>query len=73
MTIKNCTQLSMFMYVDLWLFTIYYYSIKFQIGQVIYRKLEKMEQIKLQNEQEFLKNNGVEAFKAVKALGQTFV
>ncbi|KAH8288542.1 hypothetical protein KR054_004809 [Drosophila jambulina] len=45
----------------------------FQIGQVIYRELEKREKVKLQNEEEFKEQNGDAAFKAVKALGETFL
>lgn len=45
----------------------------YQIGQVIYRELEKREKIKLENEAKFKEENGETAFKAVKALGETFL
>ena len=45
----------------------------YKIGQLIYRELEKREKIKKQNEEEFKERNGEEAFKAVKALGETFL
>lgn len=45
----------------------------FQIGQVIYREIEQREQTKLKNEAEFKEQNGETAFKAVKALGETFL
>lgn len=44
-----------------------------QIGQVIYRDLEQREKLKLKNEKEFIDQNGDAAFKAVKALGETFL
>lgn len=44
-----------------------------QIGQVIYRELERREKIKLENEAKFKEENGESAFKAVKALGETFL
>ncbi|XP_011204128.2 Werner Syndrome-like exonuclease [Bactrocera dorsalis] len=50
-----------------------YAAIDVYIGQVIYRELEKREKIKLKNEVEFKEKNGEAAFKAVKALGETFL
>ncbi|KAH8243668.1 hypothetical protein KR032_009211 [Drosophila birchii] len=50
-----------------------YAAIDVYIGQVIYRDLEKREKVKLQNEEEFKEQNGDAAFKAVKALGETFL
>ncbi|XP_053950618.1 3'-5' exonuclease [Anastrepha ludens] len=50
-----------------------YASIDVYIGQVIYRELEKREQTKLKNELEFKETNGEAAFKAIKALGETFL
>lgn len=50
-----------------------YAAIDVYIGQVIYRELEKREQIKLKNEVEFKEQNGEAAFKAIKALGETFL
>ncbi|XP_067627210.1 3'-5' exonuclease [Eurosta solidaginis] len=50
-----------------------YAAIDVYIGQVIYRELKKREKIKLKNEQEFLEKNGEQAFKAVRALGETFL
>ncbi|XP_036344583.1 Werner Syndrome-like exonuclease [Rhagoletis pomonella] len=50
-----------------------YAAIDVYIGQVIYRELEKREQIKLKNEQEFKEKNGEAAFKAIKSLGETFL
>ncbi|XP_037949726.1 Werner Syndrome-like exonuclease isoform X1 [Teleopsis dalmanni] len=50
-----------------------YAAIDVYIGQVIYRELERREKIKKTNEEEFLRKNGETAFKAVKALGETFL
>ncbi|XP_004521309.1 Werner Syndrome-like exonuclease [Ceratitis capitata] len=50
-----------------------YAAIDVYIGQVIYRELEKREQIKMKNEIEFKERNGEAAFKAIKALGETFL
>ncbi|KAH8268079.1 hypothetical protein KR018_012463, partial [Drosophila ironensis] len=50
-----------------------YAAIDVYIGQVIYRDLEKREKNKLKNEEEFKDKNGDAAFKAVKALGETFL
>ncbi|XP_050341023.1 3'-5' exonuclease [Bactrocera neohumeralis] len=50
-----------------------YAAIDVYIGQVIYRELEKREQVKLKNEVEFKEKNGEAAFKAIKALGETFL
>nr|XP_036677907.1 Werner Syndrome-like exonuclease [Drosophila suzukii] len=50
-----------------------YAAIDVYIGQVIYRELERREKAKLKNEDEFKNKNGDAAFKAVKALGETFL
>uniref|UniRef100_A0A6P4FHU1 3'-5' exonuclease n=1 Tax=Drosophila rhopaloa TaxID=1041015 RepID=A0A6P4FHU1_DRORH len=50
-----------------------YAAIDVYIGQVIYRELERREKVKLKNEEEFKDQNGDAAFKAVKALGETFL
>lgn len=50
-----------------------YAAIDVYIGQVIYRELERREQLKLKNEVEFKEKNGEAAFKALKALGETFL
>ncbi|XP_011192181.1 3'-5' exonuclease [Zeugodacus cucurbitae] len=50
-----------------------YAAIDVYIGQVIYRELERREQLKLKNEVEFKEKNGESAFKALKALGETFL
>ncbi|XP_017040183.1 Werner Syndrome-like exonuclease [Drosophila ficusphila] len=50
-----------------------YAAIDVYIGQVIYRELERREKEKLKNEEEFKEQNGETAFKAVKALGETFL
>ncbi|XP_002069580.2 Werner Syndrome-like exonuclease [Drosophila willistoni] len=50
-----------------------YAAIDVYIGQVIYRDLEQREKVKLQNEANFKEQNGDAAFKAVKALGETFL
>ncbi|KRG01020.1 uncharacterized protein Dmoj_GI24264, isoform C [Drosophila mojavensis] len=50
-----------------------YAAIDVYIGQVIYREIEQREQTKLKNEAEFKEQNGENAFKAVKALGETFL
>ncbi|XP_023161154.2 Werner Syndrome-like exonuclease [Drosophila hydei] len=50
-----------------------YAAIDVYIGQVIYREIEQREQTKLKNEAEFKQQNGETAFKAVKALGETFL
>ncbi|XP_017856469.1 PREDICTED: Werner Syndrome-like exonuclease [Drosophila arizonae] len=50
-----------------------YAAIDVYIGQVIYREIEQREQTKLKNEAEFKEQNGETAFKAVKALGETFL
>ncbi|XP_070069281.1 3'-5' exonuclease-like [Drosophila takahashii] len=50
-----------------------YAAIDVYIGQVIYRELERREKEKLKNEEEFKEANGDAAFKAVKALGETFL
>ncbi|EDW59362.2 3'-5' exonuclease [Drosophila virilis] len=50
-----------------------YAAIDVYIGQVIYRDIEQREKTKLKNEAEFKDQNGDAAFKAVKALGETFL
>ncbi|KAH8369011.1 hypothetical protein KR009_009419, partial [Drosophila setifemur] len=50
-----------------------YAAIDVYIGQVIYLDLDKREKTKLINEKEFKDQNGDAAFKAVKALGETFL
>lgn len=43
-----------------------------QIGQIIYRELEKRAKLKEANEAAFIAKNGEAAFKAAKALGKNF-
>lgn len=44
-----------------------------QIGQLIYREIEKRAKTKEANEAAFIEKNGEAAFKAVKALGENFI
>ncbi|XP_017084650.2 Werner Syndrome-like exonuclease [Drosophila eugracilis] len=50
-----------------------YAAIDVYIGQVIYLELERRDKAKTKNEDEFKEQNGDAAFKAVKALGETFL
>lgn len=47
--------------------------LELQIGQLIYRELERRAKLKEENETKFIEKNGEAAFKAVKALGENFL